>query len=191
MKKFHALSVAIAIFAALFLASTAVAQEVAVAAADGTQEVPAISTSGGAIFIGSISDDLSQIIYQVQYQRTRGTVLQSHIHIGQPGVNGGIMLFVCTNLGNGPADTPPCPTPGGTVNGVWTAGDIVAVPNQGIGGGPASLRRAINAMRAGVAYLNIHTDMHPAGEIRGGVSVLSGKSELSAVLGDIDGLELP
>jgi hypothetical protein len=44
-----------------------------------------------------------------------GDVLPTHIHLGQHGVNGGISVFLCTNLGNGPAGTPTCP--GGEIRG--------------------------------------------------------------------------
>lgn len=185
MKKLHALSLILAAFV-VFAASAAVAQEIAVASADGAQEVPAISTSGAGLLVASINDAGTLITYQLQYQQTRGTVLQSHLHIGQPGVNGGIMLFVCTNLGNGPAGTPACPTPGGTVNGTWDVADVIPVVNQGLNGGPFSLKRAINLLRDGVAYLNVHTNQFPAGEIRGKVTVLSGKSELSAFLNELE-----
>lgn len=175
MKKFHACLVLLATLAVLAGGPAAFGQEVAVAAADGAQEVPAIVTAGRAVIVASINDAGTQITYQVEYQNTQGTVLQAHLHIGQPGVNGGVMLFVCTNLGNGPSGTPACPNPGGKANGTWTVDSVIPVPNQGIGGGPFSLKRAINAMRSGIAYLNIHTDSHPAGEIRGDVTVLSAK----------------
>ena len=32
-----------------------------------------------------------------------GTVTQAHIHFGKSRVSGGILVFFCTNLGNGPA----------------------------------------------------------------------------------------
>lgn len=183
MKRLYTLSVILGTFAVIAAGSAALGQEVAVAAADGSQQVPAIISAGAGVLVASISEDMTRIAYQVEYRNTQGSVLQSHLHIGQPGINGGIMLFVCTNLGNGPDDPPPCPGDGGTVNGVWTIDDVVAVPNQGLGGGPFSLRRAIKAMRSGIAYLNIHTDQYPGGEIRGEVTVLSAKEAEALSLG--------
>ena len=47
----------------------------------------------------------------LHYRHSRARCTQSHIHFGQKDVNGGIVVFFCTNLGNGPAGTPPCPQP--------------------------------------------------------------------------------
>jgi hypothetical protein len=33
-------------------------------------------------------------------------------------------VFLCTNLGNGPAGTQPCPTQGGTITGTITAANV-------------------------------------------------------------------
>jgi hypothetical protein len=49
-----------------------------------------------------------------------GTVTQAHIHFGKRHVAGGIMVFFCTNLGNGPVGTPTCPQNSGTVSGTFT-----------------------------------------------------------------------
>jgi hypothetical protein len=85
----------------------------------GFQEVPAISTTGKGEFRGKISKDGTSIEFEVSYEDLQGEVTQSHIHIGQRGVNGGIVLFLCTNLAP-PAGVPlpqPCPKPSGTVTG--------------------------------------------------------------------------
>src|SRR5215471_7239381 len=39
-----------------------------------------------------------------------GTVTQAHIHFGKRRDSGGVMVFFCSNLGNGPSGTPTCPT---------------------------------------------------------------------------------
>ena len=152
---------------ALVAAPAAMGQELAVAAGDGSQEVPALITPGTAVFLAEINDERTQIDYELEYQTLRGTPTQAHIHLAQEGVNGGVMLFVCTNLGNGPVGTPACPVPEGTVTGTWTEDSVIPIPNQGINGGPLALKRVIKAMRTGTAYLNLHTDLFPAGELRG------------------------
>lgn len=91
-------------------------------------------------------------------------VQQAHIHLGRRGVNGGIMVFLCSNLGNGPAGTPACPTPAGTVTGTLTAASVVGPAAQGIVAG--EFAEVINAIRNGAAYVNIHTQAFPSGEIR-------------------------
>jgi glucose-1-phosphate thymidylyltransferase len=77
-------------------------------------------------------------------------VLQAHIHFGQPGVNGGIVTLLCTNLGNGPAGTPLCPA-SGTVTGTISAATVVgAAAAQRIAAGElAEVIRASCAARCG------------------------------------------
>lgn len=132
----------------------------------GFEEVPAISTLGRGRFEATVSEDGSEMDYSLVYSNLTGNILQSHIHIGQEGVNGGIMVFLCTNLGNGPAGTPACPSPGTEVTGTITAADVVsAAVAQGIP--PGQLGPVLRAMRGGVTYVNVHTNVYPAGEIRG------------------------
>ena len=96
-------------------------------------------------------------------------MLQSHIHFGQPSVNGGIAAFLCTNLGNGPAGTPVCPQPApgksATVEGTIRAMNVVGPTAQGIE--PGQFAELVNAIRGGVTYVNLHSTRWPNGEIRG------------------------
>lgn len=166
MKKTAALT--LAVLAALFLAQTGFSQEVAVAVLDGFQQVPAAITPGSGVFSASINEDRTEISYSLSYQKLRGDILQAHLHLAQENVNGGIMVFICTNFGNGPAGTPPCPAGGeGEVSGTWTVDSVVPVAGQGLSPGAARLNRVVRAMRNGVAYANVHTSMFPPGEIRG------------------------
>src|SRR5580765_1370727 len=66
----------------------------------GYQEVPVVSTTGSGELRARISNDGSSIAYELSYANLEGAVQQSHIHVGQAGVNGGISVFLCTNLGN-------------------------------------------------------------------------------------------
>jgi len=130
----------------------------------GYEEVPALTTGGGAVFHATLEPDA--ISYEMSYNGAfRGKVLQSHIHFAQRGVNGGIVVFLCTNLGNGPAGTQACPNAPASITGTIHASDITGAPSQGlVAGDLAALERAI---RAGIAYVNIHSDVFPGGEIRG------------------------
>jgi hypothetical protein len=130
----------------------------------GYDEVPALTTGGGALFHATVEADA--ISYELTYNDAfRGKVLQSHIHFGQRGVNGGIVVFLCTNLGNGPAGTQACPDAPASITGTIHASDITGAASQGlVAGDLAGLERAI---RAGIAYVNIHSDVFPGGEIRG------------------------
>jgi hypothetical protein len=130
------------------------------------EEVPAISSPGEGQFSARINGSGTSLSYQLSYRNLLGTVTQSHIHIAQRGVNGGIMIFLCSNLGNGPAGTQACPASPGSISGTIEADDVVAAAAaQGIAAG--ELGEAIRAMRNGVTYVNVHSDLFPGGEIRG------------------------
>ena len=90
----------------------------------GYQEVPSVSTTGNGTFNARISNDESRIDWELSYSDLEGAVQQSHIHFGNKGVNGGITVFLCTNLGNGPAGTQPCPAPPATISGTIVAADV-------------------------------------------------------------------
>lgn len=130
------------------------------------EEVPALSTPGGGRLTATISADGSEITYELHYFNLRGTVTQSHLHLAQRGVNGGIMIFLCSNLGNGPAGTQACPTGDGTITGTIHASDVIGgAAAQGLS--PGDLVAVLRGIRAGVVYANVHTTTFPAGEIRG------------------------
>ena len=48
-----------------------------------------------------IGDDAFR--FRLTYEDLSSPVLQSHIHFAQKSVNGAIAVFLCSNLGNGPA----------------------------------------------------------------------------------------
>jgi hypothetical protein len=130
----------------------------------GYQEVPAISTEGDGTFRARMIDD-DAFRFRLTYEDLSSPVLQSHIHFGQKSVNGGIAVFLCSNLGNGPAGTAACPPNGGTVTGTITAEDVVGPAGQGIA--PGEFEEVLDAIRARVAYVNVHSATFPSGEIRG------------------------
>lgn len=135
----------------------------------GYNEVPTLSSPAKADFDAKINPDETQIDYQVTYSGFPTPVLQAHLHLGKRAVNGGIMVFICSNLGNGPAGTPLCPTPAGTVSGTWTAASVVGPLGQGIA--PGEFAEVVQAIRVGAAYANIHSQQFPGGEIRDQVKV--------------------
>ena len=130
----------------------------------GYEEVPAISTTAHGLFEARISNDESSIQYQLSYSALEGSITQSHIHFGQPGVAGGISVFLCTNLGNGPVGTQPCPAGPATISGTITAANVIGPTDQGIE--PGAFAELIAALRAGRTYVNVHSSKWPAGEIR-------------------------
>ena len=132
----------------------------------GYEETPsAVSTTGNGTFTARISNDDSQITWQLSYADLEGAVQQAHIHFGQKSVTGPISVFLCTNLGNGPAGTQPCPAPPATISGTITAVDVTNLANErGISAG--ELDELIAAIRAGATYVNVHSTRWPGGEIR-------------------------
>ncbi len=131
----------------------------------GYQETPlALSTTGTGTFSARIDSDQQQIEYQLSYAGLEGTVTQAHIHFGAPAQSGGISVFLCTNLGNGPAGTQACPDAPATVEGTITPADVIGPAGQGISAG--QFDELVQAIRAGTTYANVHTTLYPAGEIR-------------------------
>ena len=170
MKPF--LTVTAAVFAAVFtLTQPVTATDSFGARLRGLEEVPSISTAGQGFFFASLNDAETQLDYSVIYFGLESTVTQSHIHIGQTSVTGGIVLFFCTNL-TPPAGVPVPPAcPNGAVNsvsGMLTAANVIVQTGQGIASG--EFAEVIRAMRSGFAYANVHSVTYPGGEIRGQIS---------------------
>ena len=171
MKRSSRLSGVLAAALVTMFASSASADEDAVTARlIGYQETPAtINSTGSGEFRARIRDQTS-IEYELTYRDLSSTALQSHIHFGRPATTGGIVLFLCTNLGNAPATVPTpqaCPPFPATITGTLTAADVIALPGQGIDAAAAGFAEMLKAIRAGAAYANVHTTLHPSGEIRG------------------------
>ncbi len=140
----------------------------------GYEETPsAVSTTGNGTFNAVISNDGSRIDWELSYNDLEGAVQQAHIHFGQLSVTGPISVFLCTNLGNGPAGTQPCPAPPATISGSIVAADVTNLANErGISAG--QLDELIKAIRAGATYVNIHSTRWPGGEIRSQIDGNSG-----------------
>jgi hypothetical protein len=161
--------VAAAAVAALAAGSYALAAAVGTraAAADGFraslkgfQETPAVSTTGFGHFRATSGPE--KLHYVLTYEGLKGgTTLFAHVHFGQRGVAGGVSFFLC----GGSTKPDPCPDVEGRVEGDVTPADVVGPSGQGIA--PGSFDEILRAMRAGVAYVNVHTTQFPAGEIRG------------------------
>jgi len=130
------------------------------AALNGFEETPAISTAGVGQFKATISNDGTSIAYELSYSGIEGgAVSAAHIHLGQVGVAGGVMAFLC-----GGGNKPAC-SASGPVAGTIIAADILGPAGQGIAAG--EFAEAIRAIRFGKTYVNVHTAAFPGGEIRG------------------------
>ena len=70
-----------------------------------TKEVPALSSAASGTFKARIDEGNQVITYELTYEGLEGNVLQAHIHLAQPGVNGGVSVFLCGNPPTVPAAT--------------------------------------------------------------------------------------
>src|SRR4029450_5403155 len=80
----------------------------------GFNENPTLSVAASGKFEARLHP--TSFDYTLSYSGLDTGVTQAHVHFGAKWVNGGISVFLCSNLGNGPAGTPACPSPGGTVS---------------------------------------------------------------------------
>jgi CHRD domain len=129
-----------------------------VAHLSGAQEVPPTNSAGtGTLDIRLVSNGT-----KLRFKLTSngvGQIVQSHIHIGAPGVNGPVTVFFFA--------PPPAPWSSVTgdnfeVAGVRTAADVHLPSNPSF-----TFADLVTALRSGNSYVNIHSPTHPGGEIRG------------------------
>jgi hypothetical protein len=121
----------------------------------GANEVPPVPTE--ATGSATLTIEGQQIVYQVDVQNIEN-VLFSHIHIAPEGENGDVRLNLC-----GTDDTPGCST--------TDTGTLVSDSNAVTTGTPAiTFDSLVSAIRAGNAYVNVHTTANPGGEIRGQIT---------------------
>jgi hypothetical protein len=131
----------------------------------GYQENPALSTTGHGKFRLTIDRKAQEIRYELTYGGLESPATQSHIHFEKKTNNGNIVVFLCSNLGNGPPGTQACPPNGGTISGTIRPADIGAgAASQGIAAG--EFDEFLQAIKVGATYVNVHSVDRPAGEIR-------------------------
>ncbi|PYT13389.1 MAG: hypothetical protein DMG59_20615 [Acidobacteria bacterium] len=156
-----------ALAAALCAAPAAhAATEVFSAKLAGDNEVPPINSAGTATFHMELG---STITFSITFSGLSTNLLVAHLHFAPPKVAGGVMIFLC-----GGGNQPVCPAAtSGTITGTISAANVTGPTTQGID--PGDLTSALEAVRDGDAYANMHTTKFPGGEIRG--QVVRGKRE--------------
>jgi hypothetical protein len=134
----------------------------------GYEEVPAVDTVAGGTFDARIAKDEGSVDYTLTYSGLQAPVIMSHIHFGQKSVNGSIIVWLCGTPANpGPPGTQTCPGTGGTVSGTFTSANVLASSTTSQQLKAGDLASLIDAIRAGIAYVNVHSSLSPGGEIRG------------------------
>src|SRR5262245_44101496 len=127
----------------------------------------ALSTPGNGHFRARINKDETELAWQLSYGDLVAPVTQAHIHFGARAQTGGVSVFLCTNRGNGPAGTEACPASAPDdhpLTGTATAAHVIGPVGQGIAAG--EFAELLAAIRAGAAYVNVHSTQYPGGEIR-------------------------
>jgi len=119
----------------------------------GDQEVHDVDTKARGVGIFRFNNDNTAVSYKVNVAQLED-VRFAHIHLAPRGVNGPVVVTLRADRIDG------------RVNGVYAQGTITQNDLQGLlEGGDIYILRA--AFRAGYAYVNVHTDDYPAGELRG------------------------
>ncbi len=140
----------------------------------GKNEVPAVdSDATGHASVVPTADGIS-----VTLTTSFTAALAAHIHCGPVGVNGGV-VFGLYSLADGPIPA--------TLTKQLTSADLMPV------GSISTMAEAITAIQSGDCYVNVHTQAHQGGEIRGQLSMsefhatLTGDGESSPVATDATG----
>ena len=127
----------------------------------GAEEVPPINTSGTAAFDMTIQP--GTITFSLTFSDLSSPLGVAHLHFAPGKVAGGVMIFLCGGGGQ-----PACPaTTEGTITGTITAANVTGPTTQGVNAG--DLDSALEAVRDGLSYANMHTTNFGGGEIRGNV----------------------
>jgi len=98
----------------------------------------------------------STLNYRVTVRHLTGPATMAHIHgPAARGVDAGISIWLCgTAALPGPGGTPPCST---ATDGLLVEGSVAVTMEQ------------LAMIEAKLSYTNVHTAMHPGGEVRGQV----------------------
>jgi hypothetical protein len=125
----------------------------------------AVSSPATGTFEATIDDESQSISFTLTYSGLTAPITVSHIHLGNRAQNGGVSAFIC-----GGGSQPACPTNSteGTITGTIAPVNVVGPSGQGIAAG--EWQELVDAMRAGVTYVNVHDGTFPAGEIRGQIN---------------------
>jgi len=155
------LRLAIALVALAVMAAPVAASDFRfVAPMSGDNEVPPVDTSATGVATFKLSGDATELSWRLIAANIQN-VTQAHIHCGPEAQNGQVVLFLYGfELIEGRFQ-------GVLSTGTATNADIIPRPDSPVcPGGVADLEDLIAHMRAGNAYVNVHTDQNPGGEIR-------------------------
>ncbi|MEJ2672831.1 MAG: CHRD domain-containing protein [Deltaproteobacteria bacterium] len=128
----------------------------------GAQEVPPVKSKATGQAEFHLTQDGKALHYKITVTDL-DNVTMAHIHLGKPGKNGPIAVWLYPVTGPPPALKP------GKFTGILAKGAFTAKSLAGpLKGKP--LKSLIEAMKNSRAYVNIHTTAHPEGELRGKIA---------------------
>lgn len=150
-----------------------------VADLSGGQEVTTVTVPGataplvnGPVATGAfgmvhikLAQDRQSMEFRLHASNFGTPVGAAHIHLGPKGANGPVLITLFSRATQG--DFP------GMLSGVLTAANVEAKPGLGVN----TLEDVINNIFWGNAYVNLHTQAFPAGEIRGQLKRRLGKDK--------------
>ena len=124
----------------------------------GDQEVPAVETEATGQALFQLSKDGYSLSYKLIVANI-DSVRMAHIHLAPAKVNGAVVVWLY------PSGPPPVLIEG-TTNGILAEGVITETNLVGPLLGE-SFSALVDALSSGNAYVNVHTEAYPGGEIRG------------------------
>jgi len=117
------------------------------ASIDGNQEVPPTGSPGTGTGIITLDDVTNLLSWNITYSGLTGTPTVSHFHGPAPvGINAGVQVDIVANSG-------------GSIASPMVGSATITNPQ-------------VADLLGGLWYINIHSDLFPAGEIRGQVNVV-------------------
>ena len=124
----------------------------------GDQEVPPVDTqaSGLADFTIAGEDSVNYNVNVTSMEK----ITQAHIHKGKTGENGPVVVTLFNTE-----------SPSATTNGVLSQGNFTAANFEGPLEGK-QMKDLTDMVNSGEAYVNVHTEANPKGEIRGQLSFM-------------------
>jgi CHRD domain-containing protein len=126
----------------------------------GYNEVPSLNSPAHGDLTLAVGD--GKLTWSLTYAGFVNQPLVAHVHVGQPGVAGGVSFFFCGGA------KPACPSSASgpvTITGTVLPADILGPTAQGFAAG--DLNSIVKAIKAGFTYANMHTSAFTGGEIRG------------------------
>ena len=135
----------------------------------GGQEVPAVTSDAQGIGIFTLDEKKTSLYFNVSFNNLSGPITGMHIHEGNTGENGPVVYDLVPSL-----------------NGNRAKGVIRDITSD-----------VITKLLNGTYYINVHTSLHPAGEIRGQIgletdyrytALMGGVNEVPEVATDARGL---